>query len=139
MLRMTSASTFPPSPRRARGLSVAALLCLLAGAAHAVSGHDTFNKMPASSFNKDDMAMMMARVDQALKAEKDGETLEWKNDATPASGSVTPMARFTADGLACRRLRIINVYGSNKAQGVYRFCEKPAGKWKLVGPDPAPR
>ena len=135
---MTSASNSCLSPRRARGLALAALLYLLAGAAQAVSGHDTFAKMPAASFNKDDTAMMMARVDQALKAEKDGETLEWKNDATPASGSVTPLARFTSDGLACRRLRIVNVYGSNKAQGVYRFCEKPAGKWKLVGPDPAP-
>ena len=135
---MMSASNFSPSPRCARGLSIAALLCVLAGAAQAVSGYDTFNKMPASSFSKEDTALMMARVDQALKAEKDGETLEWKSDATPASGSVTPLARFTSDGLACRRLRIVNVYGSNKAQGVYRFCEKPPGKWKLIGPDPAP-
>jgi surface antigen len=135
---MTSASNSRSSPRRARGCSIAALLCLLAGAAHAVSGYDTFNKMPAASFNKEDTAMMMARVDQALKAEKDGETLEWKNQATPASGSVTPLARFTSDGLACRRLRIVNVYGSNKAQGVYKFCEKPPGKWKLIGPDPVP-
>ena len=135
---MTSASNSCPSPWRAKALSVAALLGLLAGAAQAVSGYDTFNKTPVASFSKDDTAMMMARVNQALKAEKDGETLEWKNDATPASGSVTPLARFTSDGLACRRLRIVNVYGSNKAQGVYRFCEKPAGKWKLVGPDPAP-
>ncbi len=135
---MTTASNSRPSSRHARALSVAAALCLATAAAQAVSGYDTFNKMPASSFNKDDTALMMARVDQALKAEKDGETLEWKNEATPASGSVTPLARFTADGLACRRLRIVNIYGSNKAQGVYRFCEKPAGKWKLVGPDPAP-
>ena len=135
---MMSSPTFSPSARRVLGLSAAALLCMLAGAAQAVSGYDTFNKMPASSFNKDDTAMMMARVDQALKAEKDGETLEWKNDATPASGSVTPLARYSSDGLACRRLRIVNVYGSNKAQGVYKFCEKPAGKWKLIGPDTAP-
>ena len=135
---MTSDSNPSPWCRRAKALPVAVLLGLLAGAAQAVSGYDTFNKMPASSFSKEDTALMMARVDQALKAEKDGETLEWKNDATPASGSVTPLARFTSDGLACRRLRIVNVYGSNKAQGVYKFCEKPAGKWKLIGPDPAP-
>ena len=135
---MTSDSNPSPWCRRARALPIAVLLGLLAGAAQAVSGYDTFNKMPASSFSKEDTALMMARVDQALKAEKDGETLEWKSDATPASGSVTPLARFTSDGLACRRLRIVNVYGSNKAQGVYKFCEKPPGKWKLIGPDPAP-
>jgi len=132
---MTSDSNPAQRLFRAKALPVALLLGLLAGAAQAVSGYDTFNKMPASSFNKEDTALMMARVDQALKAEKDGETLEWKNDATPASGSVTPLARYTSDGLACRRLRIVNAYGSNKAQGVYKFCEKPAGKWKLVGPD----
>jgi len=115
------------------------LLCLAAGAAQAVSGYDTFNKMPASSFSKEDTALMMARVDQALKAEKDGETLEWKNEATPASGSVTPLARFSDNGVACRRLRIVNVYADLKAQGVYRFCEKGAGKWKLIGPDAAPK
>jgi surface antigen len=135
---MTSDSNPSPWCRRAKALPLALLLGLLAGAAQAVSGYDTFNKMPASSFSKEDTALMMARVDQALKAEKDGETLEWKSDATPASGSVTPLARFTSDGLACRRLRIVNVYGSNKAQGVYKFCEKPPGKWKLIGPDPAP-
>jgi len=132
---MTSDPNLSLWSRRAKALTVASLLGLAAGAAQAVSGYDTFNKMPASSFSKEDTALMMARVDQALKAEKDGETLEWKNEATPASGSVTPLARFTSDGLACRRLRIVNVYGSNKAQGVYRFCEKPPGKWKLVGPD----
>jgi surface antigen len=135
---MTSDPNLSLWSRRAKALTVASLLGLAAGAAQAVSGYDTFNKMPASSFSKEDTALMMARVDQALKAEKDGETLEWKNDATPASGSVTPLARFTSDGLACRRLRIVNAYGSNKAQGVYRFCEKPPGKWKLIGPDPAP-
>ena len=125
-----------PKLSRSKALPVALLLVLLAGAAQAVSGYDTFNKMPASSFSKEDTALMMARVDQALKAEKDGETLEWKNDATPASGSVTPLARYTSDGLACRRLRIVNVYDELKAEGVYKFCEQPAGKWKLVGPDP---
>ena len=45
------------------------------------------------------------------------------------------MNKLTWNGLSCRRLRITNVYGEQKEQGVYKFCEKPAGKWKLVGPD----
>jgi hypothetical protein len=125
---------FPQLPGLAKALAAAALLGL-APAAHAVRGYDNFNATPFAKFSKEDSALMMAKVDQALKAEKDGETLEWKNPATPASGSVTPLARFTADGLACRRLRVANAYGDLKAEGVYRFCEKPAGKWKLIGPD----
>lgn len=128
----------PPPSSIGRAAAVLALCGALAAPAHAVRGYDNFSNTPLAKFSKEDSALMMTRVNQALTAEKDGETLEWKSDATPASGSVTPLARFTSDGLACRRLRIVNAYGSNKAQGVYRFCEKPPGKWKLIGPDPAP-
>jgi surface antigen len=127
-----------PAIRRAAVLALLGLTGLSSGPAHAVRGYDNFSNTPVAKFSKEDSALMMTRVNQALKAEKDGETLEWKSEASPASGSVTPLARFSADGVACRRLRIVNVYGELKAQGVYRFCEKGAGKWKLVGPDAAP-
>ena len=132
---LPSSSPRATSTRRAAALALAALIGLVPAAAQAVRGYDNFNATPLAKFSKEDAAMMMARVDEALKAEKDGQTLEWKNPATPASGSVTPLARLTADGLSCRRLRIANAFGDLKAEGVYRFCEKPAGKWKLVGPD----
>ena len=134
---LPSSSPRATSTRRAAALALAALIGLVPAAAQAVRGYDNFNATPLAKFSKEDAAMMMARVDEALKAEKDGQTLEWKNPATPASGSVTPLARFSADGLACRRLRVANAYGDLRAEGVYRFCEKPAGKWKLVGPDSA--
>jgi surface antigen len=124
-----------PRPGLARARAAAARLGLVAPAAHAVRGYDTFNVTPMSKFSKEDAALMMENVNKALKAEKDGEKLDWKSSTTPASGSVTPLARFNADGLACRRLRVLNAYGDLKNEGVYRFCEKPAGKWKLVGPD----
>lgn len=88
-----------------------------------------------SKFKGPDLALMKAKVDQALKAETDGETLEWRNAETGAAGTVTPLARFSASGLACRRLRIVSTYRETNGAGVYRFCEKPAGQWKLVGPD----
>ena len=90
---------------------------------------------PAAKFNDDDFALMKVQVDAALTSKNEGEVLDWKSTKTPASGSVVPMNRLTWNGLSCRRLRITNVYDTQKAQGVYKFCEKPAGKWKLVGPD----
>ena len=91
--------------------------------------------MPGLKFNKDDQALMMARVNEALAADKDGDTLEWKSDKTPAAGSVTALARYQADGQPCRRLRIHNTYGEVKAQGVYKFCQLADRRWKLVGAD----
>lgn len=135
---MKLARTRSCSPGRIAALATLAFAAASAGPAHAVRGYDNFSNTPLAKFSKEDSALMMTKVNQALKAEKDGETLEWKNEATPASGSVTPLARFSADGMACRRLRIVNVYDSLKAQGVYRFCDKGGGKWKLMGPDAAP-
>jgi surface antigen len=110
-----------------------ALVVAAAAPAHAIQFG--LKDGPGAKFNDDDFALMMARVDTALKSPTEGEVLEWKSDKTPASGSVVPMNKLTSNGLPCRRLRITNVYGEQKAQGVYKFCEKPAGKWKLVGPD----
>jgi len=90
---------------------------------------------PGAKFNDDDFALMMARVDTALKSPTEGEVLDWKSDKTPASGSVVPMNKLTWNNLSCRRVRITTVYAEQKAQSVYKFCEKPAGKWKLVGPE----
>ena len=110
-----------------------ALVTGMAAPAHAIQFG--LKDGPGAKFNDDDFALMMTRVDAGLKSPTEGEVLEWKSDKTPASGSVVPMNKLTWNGLSCRRLRITNVYGEQKAQGVYKFCEKPPGKWKLVGPD----
>jgi surface antigen len=117
------------------GCCAAALFAGLVGPADALGPQSGLKDTPAARFNNDDLALMKARVDQALKAEKEGEVLEWKNEKTGASGSVVPMNHLTWNGLECRRLRISNAYAELKAQGVYKFCQSPPGKWKLVGPE----
>jgi len=90
---------------------------------------------PAAKFNDADFALMKVQVEAALKSTKEGEVLDWKSTKTPASGSVVPLNKLTWNGLQCRRLRITNAYGDENARGVYKFCQKPVGQWKLVGPD----
>ena len=107
----------------------------LAAPAHALGPQNGLKDTPGSKFNSDDVALMKARVGEALAAEKEGEVLEWKNDKTGASGSVVAMNRLAWNGMSCRRLRISNAFADLKAQGVYKFCQDPAGKWKLVGPE----
>lgn len=114
-------------------------LAALLGPAHAAGEVAALKDSVASKFRAADLALMKASVAQALKADKDGETLAWKNDRSPASGAVTPLDRHSWQGMDCRRLRIVNTHGRLTEQGVYRFCEKPASGWKLVGPDRSSR
>ncbi len=116
-----------------RALFAAALLAALAAPALALGPQNGLKNTPGAKFNSEDIALMKAQVFAALKSDKEGEPLTWKNDKTGASGTVVPMNRLTWNGLSCRRLRIANAFGELKAQGVYKFCEKPAGTWKLAG------
>jgi surface antigen len=113
---------------------IAALAGVMAGPVLAASGYAAAKDSVMFKFNADDVALMQAKVRVALAAEPGSETLSWKNEATGASGSVAPLDRETWSGLPCRQLRIVNTHRSHNAEGVYRFCEKPAGRWKLAGP-----
>jgi surface antigen len=113
---------------------IAALAGVAAGPVLAASGYAAAKDSVVFKFNADDFALMRAKVRQGLAAEPGSEMLAWKNDATGASGSVAPLDREVWNELPCRQLRIVNTHGSQTAQGVYRFCEKPPGRWKLAGP-----
>jgi len=120
--------------RRSPGaLCAVALFAALAAPAHALGPQDGLKNTPGAMFNSEDIALMKAQVFAALKAEKDGETLAWKNDKTGASGTVVPMNRLTWNGLSCRRVQIANAFKGQTAQGIYKFCQKPPGTWKLAG------
>lgn len=122
-----------------RSLVTVVALAALLGPAHAAGEGAALKGSVASKFRAGDLALMRASVGQALKADKDGDTLAWKNDKSAASGAVTPLDRHRWQGMDCRRLRIVNTHGRLSEQGVYRFCEKPAGRWKLAGPDRSAR
>ena len=97
--------------RRSPGaLCAVALFAALAAPAHALGPQDGLKNTPGAMFNSEDIALMKAQVFAALKAEKDGETLAWKNDKTGASGTVVPMNRLTWNGLSCRRVQIANAF-----------------------------
>jgi hypothetical protein len=61
-------------------VAFAALLGALIGPAHAAGEDAAVKDTTVSSFSDADDALLKARVDEALMTEKDGQTLEWKND-----------------------------------------------------------
>ncbi|HSV59895.1 MAG TPA: RT0821/Lpp0805 family surface protein [Variovorax sp.] len=87
---------------------------------------------PASKFTAADFKLLRANLEKALAGPPDGPALEWKNDQTGASGSVTPVG--VDEGAApkkCRKLRVANAYKLMKDEGVYIFCMGNTGKWAL--------
>jgi surface antigen len=94
-----------------------------------------FKDTPVVKFEAEDYALMRTTVRQALAAEPgNNQTLSWKNEASGASGRATPVESETWQNLPCRQVRIANTYRRQNAEGVYRFCQRPPGTWKLVGP-----
>ena len=104
------------------------------GAACAAGGNAAFKGTAVIQFGPADVALMKATVRRALDAEPGSPGLDWNNDTSKASGRVESLVVETWQGMPCRQLRITNTYLRQTEQGVYRFCEKPAGRWKLAGP-----
>ncbi len=86
---------------------------------------------PISRFNAADNKLFLGAIDKALSENADGVKLTWKNEQTPANGSVTPQRSFEADGMQCREALIANEYRARNAQTVLTFCRDAAGAWKL--------
>lgn len=114
------------------------LTTLLPLALHAAGEVPAFKDTVIAKFNAEDNRLMLGRIDTALKSGQEGVVLDWRNDKTGASGTVTPLNRLRWNELDCRRVKITNRHGSMSGEAVYRFCEKPKGEWKMVGPDSGP-
>lgn len=111
------------------------LTALLPLALHAAGEVPVFRDTVIAKFNAEDTRLMLDRIDTALKTGQQGVPLAWRNDKSGASGTATPLDRLRWNDLDCRRVRITNRHGSMTGESVYRFCEKPKGEWKMVGPD----
>lgn len=107
-------------------------ICLLCAGTAQAQYLDTLATSPMSRFNDADNRLFMATLNKALADGGDGVALAWKNERTPASGSVTPQKSFDSKGMKCRELLIANSYKTLKGEGVHTFCQNSAGKWKLL-------
>lgn len=101
-----------------------------ASAAHATSDLLFLKNSPASKFSAADFKMLRGSIDKALAGAPDGGAIDWKNESSGASGTVTP-AGVDSRSAKCRNLRIANAYKLMKDEGVYTFCPSGNGQWKL--------
>ncbi|MDZ7651767.1 MAG: RT0821/Lpp0805 family surface protein [Burkholderiaceae bacterium] len=87
-------------------------------------------KGPMARFNDADMKLLNDAIAQARSAKDAGTAVEWANDKTGSSGSVTPVRAFEEGGLACRDLRVVNRHKQLESAGVYAMCQRKDGTWQ---------
>jgi hypothetical protein len=109
------------------------LLAVLATALPVAAANLNFLKnAPISKFTDEDLKIFTQTRDQLLNTGKDGETREWSNPATKASGKIIIVKSFKRDGVPCRTLKI-----TNRAQGLSEtnpanFCQQAPQEWTLA-------
>jgi surface antigen len=116
--------------RRALLLGVSVLLGAMS-APVAASGLNFLARGPMSRFNEADMKLLNGALSQALKAPEAGTPVEWANEKSAASGSVTLQRLFDRAGVPCRELKIVNRHRQLESSGVYTLCRRD-GRWKLA-------
>jgi surface antigen len=108
-----------------RVVLVAALLLPVA----ALAGNYSFMAdSPVTRFNAADKALYRAAIDKALAAEPGQPPVEWKNDQTGSSGSVTARAADQAD---CRLLAVTTRHAGMRGEAEHKVC-KVDGQWKIA-------
>jgi hypothetical protein len=111
--------------RPIRLLAIAALLLPLAAAA---GNYSFMADAPITRFNAQDKAMYKAAIDAALAGDAQGQPVDWKNDKTGSSGSVTARATERPD---CRLLALSTRHAGMRNEAEHRVC-KVGDKWKLA-------
>lgn len=92
------------------------------------------DQAPIRFFDDEDMKRMSDAADKALAEAKDGEEVQWSNDQTGSSGTITPVRSFTRQDKDCRRLKVVNLArqatrGSSTSN--LDFCSVD-GTWKIL-------
>ena len=85
-----------------------------------------------AQFNEADTQLLRAALDEALQSPAEGTPVTWQNERSGSSGSIVPVSTDLHNGIACRNVQVVNRHRRLQGEGVYRFCQSPAGPWKLV-------
>ncbi|HTS84312.1 MAG TPA: RT0821/Lpp0805 family surface protein [Usitatibacter sp.] len=109
----------------------AAALCL-AAASPASAINEMFAKdAPVSRMTAEDFRIAGEAMRKALDEGRDGQTYEWKNPATNASGTITPLARFEKNGMQCRGAAFASDVKGAKGRSQWNLCKSAQG-WKVL-------
>jgi surface antigen len=86
---------------------------------------------PVARMTKEDFEVAGAVMRKALDEGRDGQAFEWNNPASSASGTVTPLARFSRQGMECRGAAFTLTAGGKSSTSRWNLCRTPDG-WKVA-------
>lgn len=115
---------------RRAALALSIVVAVASGPAAAIN--EMFAKdAPIARMNEDDLRMATQALQKALDDGKDGQRYDWKNAATSASGSITPLKAFQRDGTTCRGVKFTLNAGGKSSTTDWNLCKTPGG-WKVA-------
>lgn len=88
-------------------------------------------KGPMGKLKKSDVAIARTEIGKALDKGKDGETYNWSNPETKASGTIKPTNTFTKDGMRCRATEFTTSAGGERGASTWNLCSTKDG-WKVA-------
>jgi len=116
------------TPRRI--VAAAALSLLAAPAAFAIN--EMFARdAPITRMTQEDFDIAGAVMRKALDEGEQGKAYPWNNPATSASGTVTPLASFTRQGVQCRGAAFTITTRGKTSRSQWNLCRTPQG-WKVA-------
>jgi hypothetical protein len=106
-----------------------ALLLPLTAAAQSSLGF--LKDSPISYFNSDDTQLLKKNAYAVLDSQAPAAKGQWSNPKTGHSGEAEVMEAFSADGMACKRLRVANAAKGVKSEATYPLCKHPDKGWRV--------
>ena len=124
---------------RARRLAAAMLIAGCTAVITASAGNLSFlADSPIARFNSDDRALMREAANKVLDSPDANSQESWSNPKTRASGMAQVRGQFTAaNGMPCRRLRIVNRARGLESDATFTVCKSADGDW-IFNADAAP-
>ena len=104
-----------------------ALACLPAAAINEMFAKDA----PIANMTAQDLDAWNAALRDALDRGHDGESFDWKNAGTSASGTIRLLETFERGGLRCRGVALSNTVRGATSRTAWNLCKTPEG-WKFA-------
>lgn len=109
------------------GVLAFAAACLPAFAINEMFAKDA----PIARMTAEDLDIWTAALRDALDRGRDGETFEWKNPATSASGTIRLLTSFDRQGMRCRGAAFTISARGESSNTAWNLCRAPEG-WKFA-------